>query len=69
MEKLTLRPYTKPERQEHWTPEEQVPVSLTLSKVRFNKFRWIGKRYGLSMRQVLNQMIDYAEANMEMPNV
>ena len=44
-------------------------MSLTLSKVRFNKFRWIGKRYGLSMRQVLNQMIDYAEANMEMPNV
>jgi hypothetical protein len=66
---LRLHMYIKPKRPDYWVPEEYVAVSFSISRARFNKLRWAGKQYGLSFRQVINQMIDYAEANMELPNV
>ena len=66
MDKFVLRPYTKPdlEESESWKREEYASVTVTIPMTRFVRLKIKGKEVGLSMRQVVSQMVLFAEERM-----
>lgn len=48
----------------NWVRTEQMQVTINMSQPQFNRLKQAGREFDLSMRQVVTQMVAYAEANM-----
>jgi hypothetical protein len=48
----------------NWVRTEQMQVTINMSQPQFNRLKQAGREFNLSMRQVVTQMVAYAEANM-----
>ena len=64
-EPFRLKPFVKPEFGPYRVIPEFANVTITMTKPRFDKLRGMGRKHGLSMRQVVTQMTLYAERHFE----
>jgi hypothetical protein len=48
----------------NWVRAEQMQVTINMSQPQFNRLKQAGRELNLSMRQIVTQMVAYAEANM-----
>lgn len=51
-----------------WVRIPQIQVTINLPQPQFNRLKQAGREHGLSMRQIVTQMVAYAEANMTTPS-
>jgi hypothetical protein len=48
----------------NWVRTEQMQVTINMPQSQFNRLKQAGRGLNLSMRQIVTQMVAYAEANM-----